>query len=62
MKSNLPKEENRRRVRVWTGGVDEHCTFRVVDGNGCPEITGANTITVGRTWLYQHAIPKEDLD
>jgi hypothetical protein len=63
MRNKLPsKDVNRIRVRAWTGGVDEHCTFRVVDGNSCPEKTGANTITVGRGWLFRNAIPPEDLD
>jgi hypothetical protein len=62
----LPKELNRRRVRAWTGGVDEHCQFRVidgpVDGYHCPEKTGDNVITVGREWLWRNGIPPKDLD
>jgi hypothetical protein len=62
MSKQLPKEVHRRRVRQWCGGADEHCTFRVIAGDATPELTGANTITVGRNWLYRNGIPPEDLD
>lgn len=52
----------RRFVREWCGGVDEHCTFVVVDGSRVPRKTGDNEITVGAGWLKRQCVPREALE